>query len=269
MEIGLTRWVLTLLTVGALLGEVDVPAAAAQSGLDIMKKQRDLHKTRDEEETQGMTLVSKSGDTKQRKIVRYTLTGSGDLSKILIRFLAPRDVENSGLLTWEAKDGNDDQWLYLPATKKAKRIASSGKKNRFMGTDFAFEDLRPENLAAHKYAVLATEAVDGQPCWVIEAVPANTKQAADSGYSKRKLWVRQDNHYTVKREYYDKRDKLEKVQTDRKLRNVKASVWRADEVEMHDMQAGTKTIVAVEKRELDKGLKDSLFTEAELARGGS
>jgi outer membrane lipoprotein-sorting protein len=268
MESGVTRWVLALLTVGALLGQVDVPAAAAQSGLDIMEKQRDLHRTRDEEETQRMTLVSKGGETKQRRIVRYTLTGNDNLSKILIRYLAPRDVENTGLLTWEARDGDDDQWLYLPATKKVKRIASSGKKNRFMGTDFAFEDLRPENLTAHKYAVLATETVDGQPCWVIEAVPANAKQAADSGYSKRKLWVRQDNYYTAKREYYDKRDKLEKVQTDRKLRNVKASVWRADEVEMHDVQAGTKTIAAIEKRELDKGLNDSLFTEAELARGG-
>jgi outer membrane lipoprotein-sorting protein len=268
VERGVTRWVLVFLAVGALLGRVDVPGAAAQPGRDIMEKQRDLYRTRDEEETQRMTLVSKGGDTKQRKIVRYTLTGSDDLSKILIRFLAPRDVENTGLLTWEARDGNDDQWFYLPATKKAKRIAASGKKNRFMGTDFAFEDLRPENLAAHTYAVLATETVDGQPCWVIEAVPANAKQAADSGYGKRKLWVRQDNYYTVKREYYDKRDRLEKVQTDRKLRNVKGSVWRADEVEMHDVQAGTKTIVDIEKRELDKGLKDSLFTEAELTRGG-
>ena len=269
MASGVVRWAVAVAVGGIAVAVLGATPGAAQSGPEIMKKQRELNRSRDEEETQRMTLLNKAGEPRQRRIVRYTLTGGEDLSKILIRFLAPADVLNSGLLTWEAKDGDDDQWLYLPATKRAKRIASSGKKNRFMGTDFAFEDLRPENLAAHKYAVVATETVDGQPCWVIEAVAAHDKQAADSGYSKRKLWVRQDNYYTVKREYYDKRDRLEKVQTDRKLKNVKGSVWRADEVEMHDVQAGSKTLVVIEKRELDKGLKESLFTETELARAGS
>jgi len=265
----LIRWGVVLAVVGLGVGGVGLTPGAAQSGPEIMKKQRELQRTRDEEETQRMTLLNKAGEPRQRRIVRYTMTAGDDLSKILIRFLAPADVANSGLLTWEAKDGNDDQWLYLPATKRAKRIASSGKKNRFMGTDFAFEDLRPENLAAHTYTLVGAETVDGQPCWVIAAVAATEKQAADSGYSKRKLWVRQDNHYTVKREYYDKRDRLEKVQTDRKLKNVRGTVWRADEVEMHDVQAGTKTIVTIEKRELEKGLKAGMFTETELARAGS
>jgi hypothetical protein len=262
------RAVLFLPLVVGLLA-LDPGPAWAQSGLEIMKKQRDLHRAKDEEETQQMKLINKAGASKDRRVVRYTLTAPEDLSKILIRFMAPRDVENTGLLTWEAKDGNDDQWLYLPATKKAKRVASSGKKNRFMGTDFAFEDLRPENLALHRYTLVGAETVDGQECHVIEAVAATERQAADSGYSKRKLWIRKDNYYTVKREYYDKKGVLEKVQTDRKLTNVKGTLWRANEVEMHDVQAGTRTVVAVENRALDKGLKESFFTEAELTRGGS
>ena len=244
-------------------------AAPAQSGLEIMQKQRDLHRTRDEEEVQAMKVYNKAGASKERKLNRYTITDARDLSKILVRFVMPRDVEKTGLLTWEAKDGNDDQWLYLPATKKAKRIASSGKKNRFMGTDFAFEDLRPENLTLHKYTLVGSEALDGADCWVIEAAPATERQADESGYSKRKLWVRKDNHYTVKREFYDKKGKLEKIQTDRKLVNVKGTIWRANEVDMHDVQAGTRTVLIVESRSLDKGLKDSFFTEAELTRGGS
>src|SRR5262245_2060702 len=135
--------------------------AAAQSGLEVMTKQRELQRVKDEEERQSLKLVSKGGATKERKLVRWVLTGGGDLDKILVRFLAPRDVENTGLLTWEAKDGNDDQWIYLPAVKRPKRIAASGKKNRFMGTDFAYEDLRPEALSVHKYALTGTEAVDG------------------------------------------------------------------------------------------------------------
>ncbi|WP_447975237.1 outer membrane lipoprotein-sorting protein [Nitrospira sp. Kam-Ns4a] len=244
------------------------PAWAEPTGLEIIKKQRDLQRAKDEEETQQMTLVNKNGETKQRKVVRQTLTVADDLSKILIRFKAPRDVENTGLLTWEAKDGNDDQWLYLPDLKKTTRIASSGKKNRFMGTDFAYEDLRPETLSLHTYTVVGSEAVDGQDCFIIEALPANDREAEESGYSKRKLWIRKDLYYTVKREFYDKKGQLEKIQEDRKLQQVRGSVWRANEVEMRDVQAGTRTVVTIEARAHDKGLKESLFTASALERGG-
>jgi hypothetical protein len=232
-----------------------------------MKKQRQLHRVGDEQETLHMTLVNKNGDTKEREVVRHTITDDKDLSKILIRFKSPRDVEGTGMLSWEKEGGDDDQWLYLPAMRKVKRIASSGKKNRFMGTDFAYEDLRPEKLAANKYSLAGSETLDGHDTWVIEAVPANDKYAADSGYSKRKLWIRKDNHVTMKREYYDKRGKLEKVQNDRKLSNTKGSVWRSDEVEMRDVQAGTKTIFVSTSRLQDQGLSDSLFTLTELEEG--
>ena len=243
--------------------------AWGQSGAEIMQKERTLHRLKDEEERQVLRLVSKGGATKERRIVRWTMAGAGGLDKILVRFLAPRDVENTGLLTWEGKDGNDDQWLYLPAVKKPKRIAASGKKNRFMGTDYAYEDLRPESTAANTYALAGTETVDGHECFVIEAKPATERFAADTGYSRRRLWIRKDSYATIKREFYDKQGKLEKVEVSRKLVNVKGSAWRANEIEMRDVQNGTTTVIAVESRVVDRGLTDDFFTEAELTRGGS
>lgn len=245
------------------------PEAAAQSGPELMQQFKQAHRVKDEEEHLLLKLVSKSGAVKERRVARWTMSGGGDLDKILIRFLAPRDVENTALLTWEAKDGNDDQWLYLPATKKPKRIAASGKKNRFMGTDFTFEDMRPENTAVNTYTLAASETVDGQDCWVIDSVPANERQAADTAYSKRRLWLRKDGLVLIKREYYDRQGRLEKVETRRRLVNIKGTAWRSGEYEMHDVQNGTKTLVVVEKRAIEKGLKDEFFSEAELTRGGS
>jgi len=257
----------------AMLGLVLVvagsaPTAWAQSALAIMQKQRELHRAANEQETLAVKIVDRHGAVKQRRIVRYTVTGAGGLSKVLVRFVAPRDIENTALLTWEAQNGDDDQWLYLPSAKKAKRVAASGKKNRFLGTDFSFEDLRPEALAAHRYESAGSEAIDGQDCWIIEAVPATERQAADSGYSKRRLWMRKDITQIVKREFYDAKGRLEKVQTDRRLVNVKGPLWRADEIEMHDVQSNGRTVLTLERRALDTGLKDSLFTETELAREG-
>jgi hypothetical protein len=100
-------------------------------------------------------------------------------------------------------------------------------------------------------------------------VPANERQAADTAYSKRRLWLRKDGLVLMKREYYDRQGRLEKVETMRRLVNVKGTVWRSGEYEMHDVQNGTKTLVVIEKRAIEKGLKDDFFSEAELTRGGS
>jgi len=259
------RWLVGLLAVLVLVPAGVVPAAA-QSGSQIMKRQRDLQRVRDEEERQVLKLVSKSGATKERRVTRWVLSGPNDLDKVLVRFEAPRDVENTALLTWEGKDGNDDQWLYLPSVKKPKRIAASAKKNRFMGTDFAYEDLRLEPLDVNTYALLGSETLDGADCWIVDAKPATERQASDSGYSHRKIWIRKDHHLTIKREFYDKQNRLEKVEIHRKLVNVAGTVWRADELEMRDVQNGTKTLVIVESRAVNRGLRDDFFSEAELIR---
>jgi hypothetical protein len=243
--------------------------AAAQTAAEIMQTHRTRQAARDEEEHLLMKLVDKGGDVKQRKLVRYLLRGTDQLNKLLIRFTAPRDVEGTGVLTFEGPDGRDEQWLYLPSAKKTRRIAASGKRNKFMGTEFASEDLLPEAVALNRYTLAGEQPVDGQACWVVEAVPATDRQAEDSGYSKRKLWVRKDSHAIVKREFYDKRGRLEKIQHDRKLALVTGTIWRPGEVEMVNEQNGNRTILIVESRAVDKGLKEDLFTEAELLRGGS
>jgi hypothetical protein len=244
---------------------VAVAALAAEPALEIMKKQRELQRVSDEEETQLLRLVNKAGAVKERKLIRWVLRGPGDLEKILVRFTAPRDVENTGLLVWEAKDGNDDQWLYLPALKKPKRVAPSGKKNRFMGTDFSFEDLQPEALGLHTYTLAGNETIDGQECFVVEAVPTG-RRVEDSAYGKRRLWIRKDSYATIKREYFDKQEVLEKVEILRKFTTIKGTVTRPGEIEMQDVRNGTKTLVVIEKRAVDRGLKEDFFTEAELVK---
>src|SRR3989304_8372166 len=104
-----------------------------------------------------MVLVNAQGQKKERKIERYTKTDASDLNKILIRFTSPRDVENTALLTWEKKGGDDDQWIYQTGTDKPRRVSSSGKKNRFAGTEFSFEDLRQEPVDIYEYKLLGSE----------------------------------------------------------------------------------------------------------------
>lgn len=251
------------------LGPTSTGRADPSTGPEVMEKQRKLHRLNDEHALIAMRLLSRLGREKLRTLSSHTLATVDDRHKVLLRFLAPPDIANTGLLVWETGHGEDDQWLYLPASRKVKRIPASGKKNRFMGTDFAHEDMRPEALARHAYTLVRSEVVEGHDTFVIEARPATPDLARDSGYGFRTLWIRKDTYVTVKIDYYDKAGRRLKVLTPREYVNVLGSAWRANEMEMHDVQAGSRTIMRVERRTVNGGLKEGFFTELELTRGGS
>jgi len=241
--------------------------AADMSGREIMEKVKDLQKAQDEEETLSMQLIDSKGRVKARAIVRYTIKDENDLSKIMIRFHQPSDVSGTGLLTWEQKERDDDQWVYLPATKKSKRIVSGNRKGKFMGTDFTYGDLRPENLDKHKYNVVGSEAIDGKDCFVIDALAGTEKEKKESGYSKRKLWVRKDIYFVIKKEYYDTKDKLQKIETTTNLKNVSGTIWRANTISMENIKKKHKTVLQSEGRDINKGVSINLFTVRELEKG--
>jgi Outer membrane lipoprotein-sorting protein len=242
---------------------------AQSTGLEVMKTQRKLHHLNDEHAMIAMRLVNKLGNEKLRTLSTYTLALADDRHKILLRFLTPPDIAGTGLLVWEKSEGDDDQWLYLPATRKVRRIPPSSKKNRFMGTDFAYEDMLPEALALHTYTLVGSSMVEGHDTFVIEARPASPAQGRDSGYGLRTLWIRKDSDVTVKIEYRDKAGRLLKVLFPREYVNVLGTAWRPTEIEMHHVQDGSRTIMRVQRRTLNSGLKETFFTELELTRGGT
>ena len=136
-----------------------------------------------------------------------------------------------------------------------------------MGSDVAYEDLRPENVAVHTYTLVGSEALEGRDCFVVDAVPATPRQAADSGYGRRRLWVRKGIHFTVNHGYHDKKGRLEKIGLAGKLASVRGTMWRPGEGEMRDVQAGPRPVVHPAARRLAQGLAVGIFTEAELVRG--
>ena len=241
-------------------------AGEQMTGRQIMDKQKQLHESKDEEFRQDMLLIDRNGNTSKREVENFYLKTPDKLTKTMIIFLSPADVRGTGLLTWEQKTREDDQWLYLPASGKERRIAASGKKNKFMGTDFAYEDLRPENLDTHTYNLLGSEVVGGKDCYIVEALPSTDQEKAESGYAKRKFWIRKDIFLSIKKEFYNKQDQLEKVSVDEELENVSGSMWRSKKVTMEDLKAKHKTVLATTGRKIDKGVPDSKFTLRELTK---
>lgn len=224
------------------------------------------HEVPKEEQIIDMQLTSKNGDTKQRKLANYTMKTPTGESKTILKFTDPGDIRDVGLLTWEnAGDAEDDQWLYLPASKQVKRIVSGAKKNKFMNTDFSFEDLRPENLTAHTYTFLRDDTLDGQAVSVLEAKPSE-KEAAESAYSKRVIFIRKDINFILRAEYFDKRDRHEKTMINTEIAAVQGEIYRAKKCVMKDEVRGTSTLMEVTGRSFAPEWDEALFTERNLQR---
>jgi len=248
------------------------PALAADmSGRQIMEKQKEYHKVKSESGAEIMLLVDKDNNQERRQVRRHAKEMEKDLHRYLVVFLSPGDVKGTALLTWEQKGRENDQWLYLPAQKKMQRIAKGSKKNYFMGTDFTYEDMEPEDIDNFNYTVLRTEQVnhDGKDheCYVVQAVPANEEKARESGYSKRIMWIEKKNLITLKGEFYDRRERLQKTQTNHEMENIEGTVWRPKKTLMTHHEKNHKTLTGVTARKINTAIDDSVFTERFILSG--
>ncbi len=245
--------------------------AAELTGRQVMEKQKERHKVKSEIGSEVMLLVDKDNNREKRLVKRYAKETGKDLHRYLVVFQGPADVKGTALLTWEQKGRENDQWLYLPAQKKMQRIAKGSKKNYFMGTDFTYEDMEPEDINNFNYTILRTEqfSQDGKmnECYVLQAVPANEDKKRESGYSKRIMWIDKKNFITLKGEFYDRRDRLQKTQTSHELENVGGAVWRPKKTMMSHHEKNHKTITGVTSRKINSSVDDSVFTERFILSG--
>ncbi len=245
--------------------------AAEMTGRDVMEKQKEFHTVQSEIGEEVMLLVDKEGGKEKRQVKRYAKEMGDDIHHYLVVFLSPADIRGTALLTWEQKERDNDQWLYLPAQKKMQRIAKGSKKNYFMGTDFTYEDMEPEDLDNFTYTILRTEKLEQDntvsDCYVIESVPANPEKKKESGYSKRIMWIEKQYLYTLKVEFYDRRSRLQKIQTNHAMENVSGTVWRAKKTLMSHLEREHKTLTGITARQINTPVDDSVFTERYILSG--
>jgi len=211
-----------------------------------------------------MILTNKQGQESTRFMENRTLELIDDGDKSLIVFKSPKDVEGTATLTFTHKEGSDDQWLYLPAIKRVKRISSSNKSGPFMGSEFAYEDLSSQEVEKYSYSFISEEEANGNASYVVERIPYDEK----SGYTRQLVWYNKSNYRIEKVEYYDRKNKLLKtlVQTNYKL--YLENYWRAGEFLMVNHQTGKQTKLLFDNYVFDSGLEERDFTQNGLMRAG-
>ncbi|MCK5547305.1 MAG: outer membrane lipoprotein-sorting protein [Rhodospirillaceae bacterium] len=179
-------------------------AAQELAARQIMEKVNDREDGDNRTAEMQMVMIDKNGDKRVRKIKTFDkdiVTDKGDEDRRRIMFfLTPADVKDTGFLTYDyyANEKDDDQWLFLPALKKTKRIASTDKSGSFMGSDFNYSDMTRKNLDAYDFKILKEADVRGAKTWVIEAMPKTRDEIDETGYKKSVAFVRQDNFVIVR-----------------------------------------------------------------------
>lgn len=209
-----------------------------------------------------MILRNRQGDESIRLIRVRTLEQEDDGDKSLTTFDQPADVKGTNFLSFTHKSGPDDQWLYLPALKRVKRISSRNKSGPFMGSEFAYEDLSSQEVEKYTYRYLRDEVYEGLETFVIERVPEDKF----SGYTRQEAWIDKAEYRPQKIVFYDRKNSKLKTLTYSGYQQYLEKFWRADEMFMENHQTGKSTRLIWSDYEFQIGQTDRDFDRSSLKR---
>lgn len=256
------------LTTTAAFAQIELPDDPAARGLAIAQEtDRRNQGFGDSSSEMRMILRNTQGEESVRELRQSVLENTdpddGDLS--LIVFDRPRDVEGTALLTHAHITDDDDQWLYLPAVARERRISSSNKSGPFLGSEFAFEDFSSQEVGKYDYMWLRDEPCPGmeeRQCHVVERYPLYE----NSGYTRQIAWTDVVDYQTRQLEFYNRRDDLLKTLTFTDYQLYLGQFWRAHTLTMVNHLTGKSTVLTWSDFEFQTGLTEDDFTRASLRR---
>lgn len=236
----------------------------------IMQKVEDRDDGDNQENDMIMILIDKNGKERIRKIYSFSKDFGEDTHRMMF-FLHPPDVKDTGFLTYDYDDESkdDDQWLYLPALRKTKRIASDDKSSSFMGSDLNYADMTSRDLEDYDFTLLKEQKDNGHKVWLIQALPRRPEVIDETGYKKSIVFVRQDNYFVVKAVHWVRDGGYLKYFDVKKLEQIDG-IWIATETHITKKKGKKtehKTILKLDnvvfKDTMDKGI----FTVRRLEKG--
>jgi hypothetical protein len=243
---------------GLLLGL----SALADDGLTLAQKVYDRPDGRDLTTLSRMVLTEKGRSPRIRELVTYRMdTGRNEISN-LIRFLDPEDIAGTGLLSIDKADGEADQWLYLPALDRVRRISSNRKGGRFVGSDLYFEDLQTRSPAKDRHRLLGQQTENGILCEVLESIPVESKNSA---YRKRISWIDPQTLLVQRVDYFEKDENTPSKRWLLRSKKRIQGYWTVTDSRVIDLQSGHETRMVIDVALYDQKLPARLFSTQTLA----
>jgi hypothetical protein len=239
---------------------------APPDALTIIKNSDKALKPRTEKTRYRMTLLAPDGSVEQvRTFITYYKRDDG-VERTLQKFLSPPVLAGTGLLLVDRGKPETDIWMYLPTTRRIRRIAGHDKSNRYMGTEFSFEDFEGYRISDHDFELVGDKTdAQGRLCWVIQAEAATAAEKASTGYSQKRYWIERKTLYPVRVEYYAPDRTLEKILTAEEIHMVN-QYWRPRRETIENLRTGRRTRLVLEAIETDRPLEDRFVSKRYLSR---
>ncbi|MDH5721484.1 MAG: outer membrane lipoprotein-sorting protein [Spirochaetia bacterium] len=232
------------------------------NGLQVVQKAYNKPEPKTQQAVLKMTLVSSSGGKRER-ILKQFVSNNGKTEKKIMFFEKPSDVRDTSFMNFSYDNGKpDDQWIYLPALKRVKRISNDSKGDYFMGSDFTYDDLGDRNPNDDNHQILKEEILKNENCYVVVSTPKDKNYM----YSKTVTWIIKDKWLVMKKVFYDTDGNLLKTLTMTGHEKING-YWIRTGSEMINEQTKHETIMKLSNIKVNVSIPDSYFSERRMKRG--
>lgn len=258
------------LIIVCLIG-LTIMAANYVAGAD-MEAEKIMAKTLENEpwetlsSTVSLQIIDSKGQVKEKKMKSISMQTKDGLTLSLMRFLSPKSAQDTGFLTLEQVNREDDMYIYLPALRKVKKITASGKGGSFMGSDFVQYDIGSRKLEDFTYEYTGEDRVYEKNCHVIKCLPIDKRFASDIGYSRIDRWIVKDEYYMLKAEFYDLAGEKVKVFTAEQSMEIMGVVF-VTQMKMENIATEGRSIFIFEDIKTNVPVEESLFSKRSLIMG--
>lgn len=221
-----------------------------------------------------MTLIDRRDRRRSRELTMYRLDNDMD-SKYLAQFESPADIRGTSYLNfdWDDTNRDDDSWLYLPSLQRVKRIASSDTSDSFLGSDFTYADINGYEIDWYDFSfVNQSEIVNGEDCWVIEAVPKpefRDRAEESTGYSRMQLWISKEKFVQLQAQAWELRGNRIKYFSATELELID-NIWTPQQLQAittRNERVEHSSVLQINNIEYNVEIPDSVFTTENMQRG--
>jgi hypothetical protein len=274
----------SFIIVTGLLGSLLISNQSFASGdsnaipSDLMTTVNNINRVDDGEHVRRnltMTLIDKRGKTRVRE-TRTFRKYYADEKRTILFYKRPSNVKGTAFLTFDYKqaDKDDNQWLYLLALRKVRRISASDRGDYFLGTDFTHEDIKLEgkleiedyNFEVVKSDVLNLEGGSSYQFIKMSGIPKSRELAKELGYGRSEFWVDTKTWLIIKVDYWDQKGKLLKTLVNADIRALDGILTR-HKLTIDNHKTGHKTIFEFSEIDYLSPVKDSLFSKRAMKQG--
>ena len=249
--------------VGCLIAIITT-ATWAEDGRHFMEKSEKITKSHTEKALYRLEILDQDGKLVQARDMEFFYKRQVNKEISLIKFISPPILQGTGLLIEDADKEANDIWLYLPATRKLRRIAGGEKTNWFMGTEFTHEDFEDYKINLYRFQFVKEAPCGAELCNVVAAEAENSREREASGYARKLYYIDKQSQYPVMIEYFGRNGSLMKRLTTSGLTR-QGNYWRPRTLEMTNLENRRVTRLIMQSRELD-GVLDDYYVSSRYLR---